>query len=60
MSVTVKPMRNGPLMIKGEYLLQDGQGGETEGNGIVLLCRCGNSENKPYCDGSHKRVGFKA
>jgi CDGSH-type Zn-finger protein len=58
MSVTVRALPNGPLMVRGEYVVQDSRGVATAGNGTVLLCRCGNSEKKPFCDGSHKRVGF--
>jgi CDGSH-type Zn-finger protein len=53
---------NGPLRIEGEFTIVDqaekafGLGGRT----AVSLCRCGNSENKPFCDGSHGRTGFQS
>ncbi|MBI3684618.1 MAG: CDGSH iron-sulfur domain-containing protein [Acidobacteria bacterium] len=53
---------NGPLRIEGEITLQDaagkafGLGGRT----VISLCRCGYSENKPFCDGSHNRQGFQS
>jgi CDGSH-type Zn-finger protein len=63
--VTVRAMRNGPLMIRGACRLLDSGGGvlpsgaEHGGRDLVLLCRCGHSANKPFCDGSHKTVGFQ-
>src|SRR5712692_1270922 len=48
---------NGPLKIEGEVMLVDGQGQEfgLSGRTTIFLCRCSLSENKPFCDGSHKR-----
>jgi CDGSH-type Zn-finger protein len=62
MPVTVKALQDGPLMVKGECEVQDAQGNPIPGKGgdAIYLCRCGQSGNKPFCDGSHKRVGFKA
>jgi len=51
---------NGSIRLEGEFEILDptgkafGLGGRT----VVSLCRCGQSGNKPFCDGSHKRVGF--
>jgi len=59
MSVTVKPLPNGPLEVKGDCQVLDAQGDALPPKGdTVYLCRCGSSGNKPFCDGSHKRVGF--
>ncbi len=57
---TVKAVRNGPLQVKGTFRLLDPNGEEydLEGQRIVLLCRCGNSKNQPFCDSSHTRNGF--
>jgi hypothetical protein len=61
MPVTVKPITDGPLQVKGEVEVQDTQGNVIPGKGgDVFLCRCGHSANKPFCDGAHKRVGFKS
>ncbi len=52
---------NGPLRIKGSFTIQDGGGNtyDLAGRDVIGLCRCGNSENKPFCDGSHNRAGFR-
>jgi len=49
---------NGPLLVKGNIrLLRNGETEEKEGP--VALCRCGESANKPFCDGAHKRIDFQ-
>lgn len=56
----VTVMNNGSLRIEGDFELVD-QGGKAYGLGgreRIVLCRCGQSANKPFCDGSHKRCGF--
>lgn len=57
---TVKAVRNGPLQLKGTFRLLDPDGTEydLDGQRIVLLCRCGRSQNQPFCDSSHTRNGF--
>ena len=61
MAVSVKVITDGPLMVKGECEMQDGQGNAMppKGGDTIFLCRCGSSANKPYCDGAHKRISFK-
>jgi CDGSH-type Zn-finger protein len=56
---TITLLENGPLLVKGEFKLTraDGQEIPVEGANIAL-CRCGASTNKPFCDGTHKQVGF--
>ncbi len=51
---------NGPLRLEGDIALLDQEGRPfgLAGRTVVSLCRCGNSENKPFCDGSHNRKGF--
>ena len=52
---------NGPIRIEGENIVltdQDGNSYGLAGRTVISLCRCGQSANKPFCDGSHKRVGF--
>ena len=69
MSVTIEGMAakttvitNGPLKIEGELSLVDVEGKEfgLGGRTAIFLCRCGKSENKPFCDGNHKRQGFES
>jgi len=57
---TVKAVRNGPLQLKGTFRLLDPDGEEydLDGQRILLLCRCGQSKNQPFCDSSHTRNGF--
>ena len=53
--------QNGPLRLEGEFNICDPQGSTygLAGRTVISLCRCGNSQNKPFCDGSHNRVGFQ-
>jgi CDGSH-type Zn-finger protein len=59
--VRITPLRNGPYMVTGPVRLvaQDGTEIPVQGE-EVFLCRCGGSSNKPFCDGTHKRIGFQA
>lgn len=56
-SIGVEP--NGPLWVRGGVPIVSEDGTEWEVRNRVTLCRCGQSRNKPYCDGSHQRVGFR-
>lgn len=58
-SVTIKIAENGPLLVKGSILMEDATGTRIETKSSFALCRCGGSENKPFCDGAHKKIGFK-
>ena len=49
---------DGPLMVSGDVVVVDDQGGVVKRGERMALCRCGSSENKPFCDGAHARVGF--
>jgi len=51
---------NGPLRLEGEFSLVDPEGRSfgLGGRTVISLCRCGHSQNKPFCDGSHGRAGF--
>jgi len=51
---------NGPLRIEGDFEIVDAAGNSygLAGRKAVSLCRCGQSGNKPFCDGSHKACGF--
>jgi len=51
---------NGPIRIEGEFEILDPSGAlfGLAGRTVISLCRCGHSANKPFCDGSHNRMGF--
>ena len=59
MAVTINIRDNGPLVVDGEFRLVDAQGNEVPIQKRAL-CRCGGSTNKPFCDGTHSKVGFQA
>ena len=56
-TLTVTVTRNGPLSLDGPFVLRTA-GAEPEERTSGTLCRCGHSENKPFCDGTHQQVGF--
>ena len=56
---TITPFKNGPLYIIGTLELKDGNGELLEKSAELYLCRCGHSNNKPYCDGQHRQTGFQ-
>ena len=57
--VRIRMLKDGPLEVQGtvELVGADGAQRTTED---VYLCRCGHSVNKPFCDGTHKKMGFQA
>ena len=54
----VEVVPDGPLLVYGNITIKDKDGTQTKKNNVTALCRCGQSGNKPYCDGTHKKVGF--
>jgi CDGSH-type Zn-finger protein len=58
--ITVKP--NGPYRVEGVVKLVDAEGREWDltGKPAFSLCRCGGSTTKPFCDGTHSKLGFQA
>jgi CDGSH-type Zn-finger protein len=61
--VTIRLRSNGPILVTGPFKLIDSAGNEFQqdlAKGNTSLCRCGQSSNKPFCDGSHKACGFMA
>ena len=58
--LAVKALRNGPLMLTGALEIVSGTGRTVTRGSEAFLCRCGASSNKPFCDGSHKKIGFSA
>ena len=53
---------NGPLRVEGLVTIHDAEGKpfDLAGRTVISFCRCGHSENKPFCDGSHRRTGFQS
>jgi CDGSH-type Zn-finger protein len=58
MSVTIKIRDNGPLVVEGDFTLVDANGNEVP-IAKKALCRCGGSTMKPFCDGTHSKIGFQ-
>jgi len=56
----IQVSKNGPYLVKNAEKITDYEDNEYESNKTVALCRCGESGNKPFCDGTHKEVGFIA
>ncbi len=61
-NTTVRVLNNGPLRIEGDFSISAHDGAEfgLGGRTALSLCRCGLSENKPFCDGTHNRQGFES
>lgn len=61
--VIIRCRENGPLVLRGPVKVVDHLGNEFElpaDKELIALCRCGQSQNKPFCDGSHRQCGFQA
>ncbi|MHB1426665.1 MAG: CDGSH iron-sulfur domain-containing protein [Gemmataceae bacterium] len=61
--VEIRCRENGPYVVKGPVRLIDHLGNQftiAPGKETVALCRCGQTKNRPFCDGSHKTCGFQA
>jgi CDGSH-type Zn-finger protein len=53
---------HGPYCVSGQVVVKDDHGNEIDlaGQDPIYLCRCGQSGNKPFCDGSHEQSGFRS
>lgn len=58
--LTVKRIPDGPIEVSGNFSIRAGSGRQAWSGRKAYLCRCGQSANKPFCDGAHKEAGFKA
>lgn len=60
--VTITARENGPYLVTGDVTVVDADGNEyPERQGkAIALCRCGGSTTKPFCDGTHSKIGFDA
>ena len=56
----IRPLPDGPLLLSGNLSIVSGSGRLAWRGDSVALCRCGESKNKPFCDGSHKEAGFRS
>jgi CDGSH-type Zn-finger protein len=58
---TITPYADGPYIVRGSFRIADQDGNEIEpGRRTIALCRCGKSRIRPFCDGTHKLIGFRA
>jgi CDGSH-type Zn-finger protein len=57
---TIQSLPKGPYLVTGKVNLLDANGNKVETGEKFALCRCGASTNKPFCDGTHSKVGFEA
>ena len=61
--VRIRTRDDGPLVIEGPVVIVDAEGNPypyESKKAAIALCRCGASQNRPFCDGTHKRSGFQA
>jgi CDGSH-type Zn-finger protein/uncharacterized Fe-S cluster protein YjdI len=56
---TIEARPNGPFHVRGRVRIVSSGGKVIREDTRVALCRCGHSENKPFCDGTHRRIGFR-
>jgi CDGSH-type Zn-finger protein len=57
----ITPYRDGPLLVRGPFIITDQDGNDVDiHQATVALCRCGRSRRKPFCDGTHKAIRFRA
>ena len=57
----ITPYRDGPYLVRGPFSIVDQTGEVIEvRRQVVALCRCGRSQTRPFCDGTHKAIGFRA
>jgi uncharacterized Fe-S cluster protein YjdI/CDGSH-type Zn-finger protein len=57
---TIQPEINGPLLVRGKVRIVDASGQLVREDTRVALCRCGGSANKPFCDGTHRKIRFRS
>ncbi|NJK97200.1 MAG: hypothetical protein HC905_21870 [Bacteroidales bacterium] len=57
--VEIQVMKDGPIVVTGKITLKDNEGKEYKTYSISSFCRCGASSNMPFCDGTHRKIGFQ-
>ncbi len=55
----IKVNKNGPLLVQGDIEITNTDGSTETKSKVTAFCRCGESSNKPYCDGEHNKIGFQ-
>jgi uncharacterized Fe-S cluster protein YjdI len=55
----VEAAQDGPLLVYGNITIKEANGQEVKKNKVTAFCRCGASGNKPFCDGTHRKINFK-
>ena len=58
--VKIDIIKNGPYIVQGEVEMNDADGNSYPIEKRMALCRCGASTDKPFCDGTHSKIGFQA
>lgn len=58
--VKIQATKHGPLVVSGDVEILDSDGQLMQAGKQVALCRCGHSNNKPFCDGMHRKSGFQS
>ncbi|MDJ0636383.1 MAG: CDGSH iron-sulfur domain-containing protein [Xenococcaceae cyanobacterium MO_188.B29] len=57
----ITTLDNGPFLVKGSVIVADAEGNQFDSKSeTVALCRCGGSGTRPFCDGSHTKLGFSS
>lgn len=60
LSARIEVLKNGPLLIRGNFIIRDASGKKIKIAGeVASICRCGGTKSQPFCDGTHKKIGFK-
>ncbi|MGA1978461.1 MAG: (4Fe-4S)-binding protein [Bacteroidales bacterium] len=57
--MTVKVMIDGPIVLKGDFTLINYNSTREISDGLISICRCGKSDHQPFCDGQHRKTGFR-
>lgn len=57
--ISITEVPAGPYIVKGEFKIITKDGKENILTGTNALCRCGHSKNKPFCDGTHRKINFE-
>ena len=56
--IKIEILKNGPLLVHGDLEVKNNEGTVDTPKKVTAFCRCGASQNKPFCDGQHRKVEF--